>query len=165
MPPQNPQSPDYPQHSGSRQSRPQPETWQRSERPSQPETWQSAESSRAPQPPRPGNGTVPADGTRRWPGQSSGASRRSVLRGVATVGVVGAAAAAGAGAVVGLTGNSSSAPTEAAVMSTMPTSAMAGPLVVYISDTTTGVMDVFGGTGQIRLHDSALVSQLLSAIK
>jgi hypothetical protein len=46
-------------------------------------------------------------------------------------------------------------------MAAIPPSAMAGPLVVYLRDTTNGEMDVFAGTGQIRLRNPALVGQLL----
>jgi hypothetical protein len=43
----------------------------------------------------------------------------------------------------------------------MAPAAVAGPLVVYLSDTTTGEFDVFGDTGQVRVKNPALVSQLL----
>jgi hypothetical protein len=96
-------------------------------------------------------------------------SRRSVLRGAAGAGAVGLAAASGAGAAVALTRpRSPEAPAgtaKAAVMAAMPPSAMEGPLVVYVSDTTTGQLDVFAGTGQVRLKNPALVSQLLRALQ
>lgn len=95
-------------------------------------------------------------------------SRRSVLRGVAGVGVVGAAAAAGAGAVVAINrqGDQTLTPASKPVaMAPMAPSAMEGPLVVYIADTTNGLLDVFGGTGQTRVHNPALVKQLLANIK
>ncbi len=50
-------------------------------------------------------------------------------------------------------------------MAPMPPTAMEGPLVVYVSDTTTGLLDVFAGTGQLRLKNPALVSQLLRALQ
>jgi hypothetical protein len=96
-------------------------------------------------------------------------SRRSVLRGVAGVGAVGAAAAAGAGAVVALdrpSGQPTLMPVSKPVaMAPMAPTAMAGPLVVYIADTSNGQFDVFGGTGQTRVRNPDLVSQLLANLK
>jgi hypothetical protein len=97
-------------------------------------------------------------------------SRRSVLRGVAAVGAVGAAAAVGAGAVIAVDRQSSGQPTlkpvsKPVAMAPMAPTAMAGPLVVYIADTTSGQFDVFGGTGQTRVDNPALVSQLLANLK
>jgi hypothetical protein len=48
---------------------------------------------------------------------------------------------------------------------TLPPNAMAGPLVVYLRDTTTGELDVFAGTGQVRVRNPALVAQLLRAMR
>ena len=96
-------------------------------------------------------------------------SRRSILRGAAGVGVVGAAAAAGAGAVVAF--DRQSAPqtlmpvSKPVAMAPMAPTAMAGPLVVYIADTTTGLLDVFGGTGATQIKNPALVRQLLANLK
>jgi nitrous oxide reductase len=95
-------------------------------------------------------------------------NRRAILRGAAGVGVVGIAAAAGAGAAIAVTDSRTpdAAPASKPVaMAAMPETAMAGPLVVYLRDTTTGEMDVFGGTGQLRLRDPGLVGQLLQAMK
>lgn len=96
-------------------------------------------------------------------------SRRSMLRGAAGVGVVGAVAAAGAGAVVAIN-NQDDKPSlmpvsKPVAMVAMAPSAMAGPLVVYIADTTNGLLDVYGGTGQTRIHNPALVKQLLDNLK
>ena len=95
-------------------------------------------------------------------------SRRSILRGVAGAGAVGAAAAVGAGAILKF-----DKPAEATLkpvgkpvaMAPMAPNAMAGPLVVYISDTTNGLLDVFGGTGATRVRNPALVRQLLANLK
>jgi len=90
-----------------------------------------------------------------------------MLRGAAGVGAMGIAAAGGAGAAVALTRPATPARASAAkpaVMAAPPPNAMAGPLVVYLRDTTTGELDVFAGTGQVRLHDPALVGQLLRAL-
>jgi hypothetical protein len=96
-------------------------------------------------------------------------SRRSLLRGGLIGGGIGLAVAAGAGAAVGITRNSSQTSlkpvSKPVVMAPMAPSAMAGPLVVYISDPTTGVLDVFAGTGEIQVHNPDLVAQLLSNLK
>jgi hypothetical protein len=95
-------------------------------------------------------------------------SRRSHLRGAVGVGVVGIAAAAGAGAAVAVTrdsGQELKPVGKPVVMAPMAPSAMEGPLVVYISDTTTGEVDVFAGTGQTRMRNPALVTQLLNSLK
>jgi hypothetical protein len=47
----------------------------------------------------------------------------------------------------------------------MAPTAMEGPLVVYIADTTSGLFDVFGGTGQTQVRNPALVRQLLANLK
>jgi len=92
-------------------------------------------------------------------------SRRSMLRGAATAGAVGIAAAAGTGAVVAAVTRPQAAdlrPTAKPVtIAPMAPAAVSGPLVVYLSDTTTGEFDVFGDTGQVRIKNPALVSQLL----
>jgi hypothetical protein len=102
-------------------------------------------------------------------GGSSRMSRRSILRGAAGAGAVGIAAAGGAGAAVALTRNNGQAAlaneAKPAVMAAMPPDAMDGPLVVYVSDTGTGLLDVFAGAGQTRLKNPALVSALLRALK
>lgn len=96
-------------------------------------------------------------------------SRRSLLRGGFVGGGIGLAVAAGAGAAVGITRNSSQTSlkpvSKPVVMAPMAPSAMEGPLVVYISDTTNGVLDVFGGTGATQIHNPALVAQLLNNLK
>jgi hypothetical protein len=97
-------------------------------------------------------------------------SRRSVLRGVAGVSAMGAAAAVGAGAVVAFDRQSGGQPTlmpasRPVVMAPMAPTAMAGPLVVYIADTTSGLFDVFAGTGQTQIRNPALVRQLLANLK
>jgi hypothetical protein len=92
-------------------------------------------------------------------------SRRSLLRGAGVAGVAGVAAAGGAGAVVALVRPKPETvllpAAKPVAMAAVPRNAMAGPLVVYLADTTTGDMDVFAGTGQIRLRNRALVGQLL----
>lgn len=95
-------------------------------------------------------------------------ARRSILRSVAGIGVVGAAAAVGAGAAIKI--DKSDAPTLKPVskpvkMAPMAPGATAGPLVVYIADTTNGLLDVFGGTGATQIRNPALVNQLLANLK
>jgi hypothetical protein len=96
-------------------------------------------------------------------------SRRNILRGLAGVGAVGVAAAVGAGAVAEFDRPSEAATlkpvSKPVAMAPMAPSAMAGPLVVYIADTTTGVMDVFGGTGATQINNPAMVNQLLANMK
>lgn len=96
-------------------------------------------------------------------------SRRSILRGAAGVSVLGAAAAAGAGAVVALNRQDNQATlmpvSKPVATAPMAPTAMAGPLVVYIADTTSGLLDVFGGTGATQVNNPALVRQLLANLK
>jgi len=119
--------------------------------------WQSA--------PEPSNERGPAPEPQRPP-----MSRRSILRGVAGVGAVAGAAAVGAGAVVAFDKPSSATETlmpvaKPVVMAPMAPTAMEGPLVVYISDTTSGLLDVYGGTGATQVKNPALVRQLLANLK
>jgi hypothetical protein len=93
-------------------------------------------------------------------------TRRSILRGAAGVGAVGAAAALGAGAVIRFDKPGELKPVGKPVaMAPMAPSAMAGPLVIYIADTTNGLFDVFGGTGATQVRNPALVRQLLANLK
>jgi hypothetical protein len=95
------------------------------------------------------------------PESSSHVSRRSVLRGAAGAGAVGLAAAGGVTAVAGLTRQDHPARQDAAEAA----DALAGPVMVYLRDTSTGEMEVFAGTGQTSLRNPALVRELLRAIK
>jgi hypothetical protein len=99
------------------------------------------------------------------PAPASRMSRRSMLRGAAGAGAVGLAAAAGTGAFDALPRPHASAdlpPADKPVtIAPLAPAAVAGPLVVYLADTTTGEFDVFGDTGQVRVKNPALVSQLL----
>jgi hypothetical protein len=96
-------------------------------------------------------------------------SRRSLLRGGLVGGGIGLALAAGAGAAVGITRSSSQTSlkpvSKPVVMAPMAPSATKGPLVVYISDTSTGVLDVYAGTGATQIHNPALVTQILDNLK
>lgn len=101
------------------------------------------------------------------PPRKSRVSRRYLLRGAAGVGVAGVAAVVGAGSAMAVTRNQPSLkPVSKPVWKApMAPSAMEGPLVVYISDTTTGDVDVFAGTGQMRMKNPALVRELLNNLK
>jgi hypothetical protein len=96
-------------------------------------------------------------------------SRRSLLRGAAGVGAVGLAAAAGAGVTVAATRPAQAASLPPAAkpveVAAMPATAMAGPLVVYVRDTTTGEFDVFGDEGQVTVKNPALVAQLVKNVQ
>lgn len=96
-------------------------------------------------------------------------SRRSLLRGGLAGGGIGLAVAAGAGVAVGVTRKSSGTSLKPAgkpvVMAPMAPHATEGPLVVYVSDAGSGVLDVFGGTGATRIHNPALVNELLKNLK
>lgn len=95
-------------------------------------------------------------------------SRRGLLRGGLIGGGLGLAVAAGTGAAVAVTGNSGQTLKPASkpvVMAPMAPNASRGPLVVFISDAATGVLDVYGGTGATRIHNPALVTQLLNNLK
>ena len=97
-------------------------------------------------------------------------SRRGLLRGGLIGGGVGLAVAAGAGTAVGLTRKSpvtaSLKPlSKPVVMAPMAPDATKGPLVVYISDASTGRLDVYGGTGGTQINNPALVAQILANLK
>lgn len=120
------------------------------------------------QPPQSQLQSQPPEQQGQAPPQSQ-VSRRSLLRGGVVGGGIGLAVAAGAGAAVGITRNSSQTSlkpvSKPVVMAPMAPGATQGPLVVYISDTTNGVLDVFAGTGATQIHNPALVTQLLNNLK
>jgi hypothetical protein len=93
-------------------------------------------------------------------------SRRSLLRGAAGVGAVGLAAAAGAGATVALTQPRSEeqVQTPPANAAAWPPSVMAGPLFIYVPDTTSGLVHIYGGTNETHADSPTMVSQVLRAV-
>jgi hypothetical protein len=124
------------------------------------------------QPPQTRTYTVPQQGRGQEPVEFEAPppplARRSILRGIAGIGAVGVAAAAGAGAVIKLDKPAAATLKPAAkpvAMAPMAPGAAAGPLVVYIADTTAGVLDVYAGTGATQIRNPALVSQLLANLK
>ena len=94
-------------------------------------------------------------------GRPARMSRRSVLRGAAGAGAVGIAAAGGVATVTGITRRDHSARQD----TVEPADALAGPVMVYLRDASTGEMEVFAGTGQTRLRNPALARELLRAIQ
>jgi hypothetical protein len=94
-------------------------------------------------------------------GQPARVSRRSVLRGAAGAGAVGLAAAGGLATVAGITRQDH--PDQQDTAGTAD--ALAGPVMVYVRDASTGEMEVFAGTGQTSLRNPALARELLRAIK
>jgi hypothetical protein len=81
-------------------------------------------------------------------------SRRSVLRGAATVGAVGLAATAmgtAAGSALAATGQPSP-PSGGDVRKP------SGPIVVHVRNAKSGEIDVFSGTSQVRLRDKDLAA-------
>ena len=91
-------------------------------------------------------------------------SRRSVLRGAAGAGAVSLAAAGGVATVAAITGQDHPA-RQTAQQEVSPADALAGPVMVYLRDASTGEMDVFVGTGQTSLRNPALARELLRAIQ
>lgn len=94
-------------------------------------------------------------------------ARRTILRSVAGIGLVGAAAAVGAGAAIKIDKSDPmlkpvSKPVE---MAPIAPSAMAGPLVIYIADTANGVFEAYAGTGQTQVRNPALVKQIVANVK
>jgi predicted regulator of Ras-like GTPase activity (Roadblock/LC7/MglB family) len=96
------------------------------------------------------------------PGGSRRPSRRTVLRGAAGAGAAGVAAAA----VSGLGGAALAAAAPAERDGRGAAAGAAGParsseqFVVHVRDTRTGQIDVFRGSGQVRLRDRELARLL-----
>ena len=90
--------------------------------------------------------------------ESPGHSRRSVLKGAATVGAAGIAAAALAGRALPAAASTRSA----ALAHTTETVPVGGSeqVVVHVRDAATGEMDVFLGTTCMRVHDTELAARL-----
>jgi hypothetical protein len=93
--------------------------------------------------------------------ESPGHSRRSLLKGAATVGAAGIAAAALAGAALPAAASNRSA----AAARTAGTVSAEGSeqVVVHVRDTATGEMDVFRGTTCTRVRDTQLAARLIRA--
>jgi hypothetical protein len=95
--------------------------------------------------------------------ESPGHSRRSLLKGAATVGAAGIAAAALAGGALPAAASTSSA----ALTRTGGTAPAEGAeqVVVHVRDAATGAMDVFHGTTCVRVHDAELAARLFRAAR
>jgi hypothetical protein len=92
-------------------------------------------------------------------------SRRSVLRRTAGFGAVGLALAAG-GTTAGVAISSrsqagTSAPSQGRTAAAAST-AGPGPIVIYMADPSSGEMEIFAGTGQIRHTDRAMATTVMS---
>jgi hypothetical protein len=95
--------------------------------------------------------------------ESPGQSRRSLLKGAATVGVTGIATAVLAGGALPAAASSRSA----ALARTAGTAPAEGsePVVVHVRDAATGEMDVFRGTTCTRVRDKDLAARLFRAAR
>lgn len=88
--------------------------------------------------------------------ESTGLSRRGLIKGAAGVGAVAATA--------GFLGSALAEPGSANAATTPPTGAMpAGPVVAHVRDMRTGDVDLFVGTRQIRVRDTELAARLARA--
>jgi hypothetical protein len=108
--------------------------------------------------PRAPHGGEPGAAASRSRLERRGTPRRSLLR--VAAGAIGVAAAAAVGVGVAVEGGRKSSQQTAASAGFSESSL--GPLVVYISDVTTGQFDVFAGTSQVRVNNPAMVAQLLA---
>jgi hypothetical protein len=95
--------------------------------------------------------------------ESPGHSRRSLLKGAATVGAAGIATAALAGAALPAAASNRSA----ALDRTAGTAPAEGSeqFVVHVRDTATGEMDVFRGTTCTHVRDTQLAARLFQAAR
>ena len=100
----------------------------------------------------------PAGGPSEAAEPSRRMSRRSVLRGAAGAGAAGIAATAFAGMAGPALATARSAPLHAEPELTGDHSA--GQFVVYVRDARSGEMDIFRGTGHVKLHDRKLAARL-----
>ncbi len=92
-------------------------------------------------------------------------SRRSVLRGAAGVGVAGLAAtalASTAGPALAAARPAARAMAKAPAAEA-PAADTGEPIIVHVRDTSSGEIDIFRGTSQVRLRDPELVARLARA--
>ena len=89
-------------------------------------------------------------------------SRRSVLRGAAGAGAAGIAATALAGSAVPAFAAAASRPARPAGAETKDAEATE-QIVVHVRDVSSGEIDVFRGTSQIRVHNRELAARLARA--
>jgi hypothetical protein len=93
-------------------------------------------------------------------------SRRSVLRGAAGVGVAGLAAtalASTAGPALAAARPAASRAMAKAPAAEAPAADTGEPIIVHVRDTSSGEIDIFRGTSQVRLRDPELVARLARA--
>jgi hypothetical protein len=87
--------------------------------------------------------------------EGPGTSRRGMLRGAAGIGAAGLAAGVLAGAVA--------APAGAAVKDDDRSAAHREPLIAYVHDANTGVIDLYTGEEHIRFTDRRLAARFAQA--
>jgi nitrous oxide reductase len=95
---------------------------------------------------------------------AGGVSRRSVIRGAATVGAAGFAATALGGALSPAAAASTRAASATGVTAGGDVKAPAGPIVVHVRNAKSGDIEVFSGTSQTRLRDKDLAARIARAI-
>jgi hypothetical protein len=94
------------------------------------------------------------------PAAESGLSRRGLLRTAGGIGIAGAAA----GMLVGTAGMASAATPSTAAAGHAPEAAST-PLVAHVHDARTGLVDLYSGEQQVRVHNPALARALAQAAK
>jgi hypothetical protein len=87
-------------------------------------------------------------------------SRRSVIRGAATVGAAGLAATALGAAL----SPPAAARTRSSARAGGDVKAASGPIVVHVRNAKSGDIEVFSGTSQTRLRDKDLAARIVRAI-
>ena len=101
---------------------------------------------------------MPSDDTQSSPAME--VSRRSVIRGAATVGAAGLAATA-LGATLS---PAAAARTRSSARADGDVKAASGPIVVHVRNAKSGDIEVFSGTSQTRLKDKDLAARIVRAI-
>ena len=95
------------------------------------------------------------------PAAESGLSRRGLLRTAGGIGIAGAAA----GMFIGTTGGMASAATPSSSAAGNAPEAAGTPLVAHVHDARTGLVDLYSGEQQVRVHNPALARALAQAAK
>ena len=94
--------------------------------------------------------------------QRPGPSRRSVLHGAAGLAGAGLAATVMAGTLAAPASASAAPRTHPGRAARVSSDE---PVIVHVRDVRSGEMDVFAGTGQVRLHDPGLAAKLTQAVR
>jgi hypothetical protein len=93
------------------------------------------------------------------PAAESGLSRRGLLRTAGGIGIAGAAA----GMFIGTTGGMASAATPSTTTASDASAQASTPLVAHVHDARTGLVDLYSGEQQVRVHNPALARALAQA--